>query len=251
MNVKSWLYLSNITISVWSNCLFVCVCLQTTRQTFRSNPWRRGNVGVEDKAKRTQSKWKWYHNTMWAQKTQSFPYNTVQRAAGEMTWHDILKVISCQTEIIVIQRLNIHHINVSHLLRRDPAIIESLVMQNQDDPPNWTYIKNMSVINPLLFLFLQITIMSTGTGKWVGEHCVYFDKETVFKGGHGFSVWEMWAWRSEISLFHQLHRSLCRGVRLDKAQEVRGDSSQSVPDNTKVPTIISTASDRKKNYTKC
>lgn len=43
------------------------------------------------------------------------------------------------------------------------------------------------------------------------------------KCGHG----------AEISLSHQLPRPPCRGVRPDKEQEVRGDSSQ--PDNMNVP----------------
>lgn len=71
------------------------------------------------------------------------------------------------------------------------------------------------------FSYYKITSVSKATGKQVGEHCVRDDKETVFKVGHGCSIWEVWARSAD-----RLPCPPCRGVRPDKEQEVREDSVQ-------------------------
>lgn len=56
------------------------------------------------------------------------------------------------------------------------------------------------------------------------------DKEPVFRSGQEWAPG--WA---RISLSHRLPCPPCRGVRPDREQEVRGDSSRPVADNVSVP----------------
>lgn len=51
-------------------------------------------------------------------------------------------------------------------------------------------------------------------------------KETVCKSGHGH--WRLGI-EAEIRLSHQFPYLLCRGVRPDRVQEVKGESNESIP----------------------
>lgn len=182
----------------------MCVCLQLASQTIRSNV----DIGVEDKARRTQSHWKWYHNTLWPQRTESFPCHSIWHTAGDLKGNMALRIK--------------HFNNWWPMIRRNamPGKCAHVYLN-----PNKNMV-NMSLIKVFFYSLSGNNYCVLGTREVSGWSLSTRYKETVCKSGHGH--WRLGI-EAEIRLSHRFPYPLCRGVRPDGVQEVKGESNESIP----------------------